>query len=536
VSGYQRRGSLSLEGQSMTSCRAFRWLAPALVAPVVAFASGTDIPDQGAVAAGRGGAFTADASDASALYYNPAGFTQQRGFNFDLDLSLFNRSVSFQRTDANGMTLGPKEQTVSNSAGFFPVPMLAVEYGLPVAGRTLAIALGAVGPSAIGQYSYPAPDYTTAMGSAGPYYVNDPRYDAPQRYTLVNSNLLVFYPTLSLAYEILPKSPDRPVWLSVAASLQYIYSSLHIEQSVFGGQALFFSNSPPGCNPSPPSPPPPGTVLCGPQSMRDEDPRYDILATMNVKGGPQFTGNFGALVGIGDSIQIGAYVQLGYHLADTGTLNLDLSNLNQSLGFNAKQNGNAVTLSLNQPTIARLGVLYRPLPRLTVELDGVYEGWSTLNQITVCPGTVSGGTCVSKDSVALTPTLNQQVQPIVQNMDFVDAFSVRLGGEYVIELVVPLKLRLGFIYETSAVPEQQTRVDFPDLGGEFVTAGLGSRFGPIDVNLAFNYGFSSQRSVTDSTLLMPTSDPNLKPSVVGNGTLTSSSVQIALSVAGHFGG
>ncbi len=501
----------------MTDRGASRFLALAVLMPAAAFAAGTNIPDQGAAAAGRGGAFAADASDASALYYNPAGLAQQKGFSFDVDLSLFNHQVSFLRSNANGSTL-PNEVTAQNTAGFFPLPMLALSYGTEVAGRTLAIGLGAYGPSAVGRYQYPTPDYST---DANGNYTNNPIRDAPQRYTLVDNNLLIFYPTLSAAYFVLPKSPERPVWLSVALSLQYVYSQLHIEQAVFNAQSIFFSGSPPGCDPT-------VAQSCGPQRMQDENPQYDALATVDVKGRPLFTGSASALLGIGDRLQIGAFFQLGYHLHDTGTINLDLSNLNNSLGVGAVQSGNSVTLDLNLPSIGRLGVMYRVLPTLKLELDAVYEGWGTSKRIVVTP------TDVHIYVKALNQT--QTPQPIVQTVNFQDSISVRLGGEYGFELGLPWKVRAGAIYETSAVPEQQTRIDFPDLGGVYLSAGLGAALGPVEVNLAFAYGLPTQRTVTDSTLLMPTGDPNLKPAVVGNGTYTSSVIHVALSVAGHFGG
>lgn len=54
------------------------------------------IPYQGAAAAGQGDAFAAQADDASALYYNPAGLTQLKGFNAYVGVNLVGGGTQFK--------------------------------------------------------------------------------------------------------------------------------------------------------------------------------------------------------------------------------------------------------------------------------------------------------------------------------------------------------------------------------------------------------------------------------------------------------
>ncbi|MCA9452891.1 MAG: outer membrane protein transport protein, partial [Nitrospira sp.] len=71
---------LSLNPKRMVSYAGF--LASALfflATQGIAYGEGWRLPYQGAAAAGQGEAFIAQADDASALYYNPAGLTQLRG-------------------------------------------------------------------------------------------------------------------------------------------------------------------------------------------------------------------------------------------------------------------------------------------------------------------------------------------------------------------------------------------------------------------------------------------------------------------------
>ena len=70
--------------------------------PSLLHASGFRIIDQSASATGQSSAFTAQADDASAVYYNPAGMTQLRGVQFSVGGLLVGGTTSFQ--NAAGQT------------------------------------------------------------------------------------------------------------------------------------------------------------------------------------------------------------------------------------------------------------------------------------------------------------------------------------------------------------------------------------------------------------------------------------------------
>ncbi len=496
----------------------------AALAPSLALAAGTDIPEQGAVGAARGGAFTADASDVSAIFYNPAGLSQHAGFSFGLDVSLLDHKVSFFRRNADG-SAGSKDQVAAeNRAGFFFLPMAALSYGLPVAGRTLTFALGAHGPSAVGRYHFPAPDYTCAeedtLNKLCKRYEDDPRRKAFSRYTLIDNDLLILYPTLSASMMVLPPSDERPVWIAVGASLHYVVSQMAFRQILFDGLSLGY---PDNCQVVETEQGP--VNKCGPATMREEDPNYDTVASIDVSGKTTFTGSFGALVGVGKKVQVGAYFRPGFKLELDGKLELEMSKFATEVA-KAQVSGNAVTLELNLPTIARLGVLFRPIPALAIELDGVYEGWGEFKEIVLTP----------RDVKFTIGTTTQDVAPLHIKKNFRDAFSARLGAEYGHTLGVPLKFRAGFIYETAAVPMEQSSVDFAHFDRMFVSAGAGATFGRINVDLAFAYGLPVRRTVTDSQVVMGVSQSDTLPAVVGRGDYDSSVLHIAVGVHGHIGG
>jgi long-chain fatty acid transport protein len=69
-----------------------------LIAPHQGFAGGFRIIDQSASATGQSSAFTAQADDPSAVYYNPAGMTQLRGVQLSLGTLLIGGSTSYTST------------------------------------------------------------------------------------------------------------------------------------------------------------------------------------------------------------------------------------------------------------------------------------------------------------------------------------------------------------------------------------------------------------------------------------------------------
>src|SRR5580704_12522313 len=102
-------------------------------------AGGFEVPDNGTEALGRGGAFTAKASDGTALEYNIAGFAEQRGTRLLLDGNLVMSDYTFQRSGVYPGTASPaqpwagqKYPLVRDTGGpfFAPFGALSTDFGL----------------------------------------------------------------------------------------------------------------------------------------------------------------------------------------------------------------------------------------------------------------------------------------------------------------------------------------------------------------------------------------------------------------------
>ena len=114
-----------------------------LVSGTDAYAEAFRLLNQGAAAAGQGGAFAAQADDPSAIYYNPAGITQLRGVQIYTGAMFVGGTTEF--TSPSGATAtGP----FAGSVAFPPPTTLYVTANLPDIGIAglgdLAVGLGVI--------------------------------------------------------------------------------------------------------------------------------------------------------------------------------------------------------------------------------------------------------------------------------------------------------------------------------------------------------------------------------------------------------
>lgn len=121
--------------------------------PSSGLAGGFRIADQGAAAAGQANAFTAQADDASAIHYNPAGITQLRGLQLYGGANLVGGSTNF--TTSTGVTThGNFGNSIASPAPFnlYMTANLA-DVGLPAL-RGWSVGIGVTTPFGL-VYHYP---------------------------------------------------------------------------------------------------------------------------------------------------------------------------------------------------------------------------------------------------------------------------------------------------------------------------------------------------------------------------------------------
>jgi long-subunit fatty acid transport protein len=509
-----------------------------------ALASGFEYPDNGTQAMGRGSAFAAKASDGTAIYYNPSGLAQQDGWRILIDGQAVMQSIQYQRTDAAGNNIGPP---VSNSGGPFFAPFIAVSKQV-IPGLTIAV--GGYGPPANGNFAFPdvqPPTLTNDQkitffsqcglsvptpqsGCAGADTSSTgtsahPTGVAPQRFEIIDENLLVFYPSVSVGWA----PPVIGRWIQLGGTLQLEYANSSFRQSTYDG-ALSEQSSQGG-----------GSWTHQPSN---ELLTYDTIANVAVSG---FTvsGIVGLTVTPIPSLRIGASYRPRTVLNQTGTLKLNYSPLAQGLNAQAtgngtsngpdSSNGNApsgqgpTSLSAVFPGELKSGLDWS-FGFGDVELDFNYTQWSQYQESVLTP----------QYSLNTTVTGTNPIPPVYLIHDFQDAWALRLGADF--DIPVPgirLTLRAGGGYESNAYNENKTQfvtVNFANFDQIYGSVGATIGIAWFDLDLAYSHVYMPTDQVRNSGEQAVVNNPPAQaaPVIVGNGNYKSGYDLVAVGLRAHF--
>lgn len=498
-----------------------RWLGVAVVglSALPAGASGFYFGDNGTVTMMQGGAFTAQADDTTAIQHNPAGLAQLQGLSVDFNFSLIRHQVAYTRQDSGfdpagctpvlnpsgqpdpllGSTCASNKilQPVTNQAPLYKTPVFGLSYGFELFGKPFTIAGGFYGPPAEGAYDYGAPDY--GKDAAGNYLHNPKKY-AANRYSLIKNDIIIAYPTLSLAFAPHPR-------VMVGASLQLVLSSFKFSQAMYTGDSV-------GLNPS---------------RALEEDPGWDAIASIDLTGQPGVTGIFGVLVKPFDFLSFGASVRPPIPIKAVGRFTIDLAG-DTVKAANATVTGDQADLTFTMPLELRVGARAQPLSRLGLNLDFVYQGWNSLTAQVLTPHDVYIQTPGAEPRAVPTFTVPKQWK---------GTWSLRLGGSF--DVVKYLTVHAGVWYETMAAPDKYYNIDFTNPDRFFVTGGLTGHIptgtiGTIDVLAGIVYTPPVTRYVTDSDVRRGQSDPHPPepPGVCGSGVYSSGGSILTMGLRGHF--
>lgn len=489
-----------------------------LCAAGVAQASGFYLGDNGAKAMVQGGAFTAQADDATAMQHNPAGLAQQPGFSFLVDLQLLHHDVTFSRQDPGFDPAAPSTliNTVSNrlqpdllskNPFFFSLPFFAASYGFPIAGRNFTVGVGLFAPPSQGNYEYPVPNY--AKDDMGRYVEKANKY-APQRYALTSTNIVIAYPTLSLAYDIHPR-------FQVGLSAQLTVSQFQQTQTMYGGDAL-------GDNP---------------QRQLLENPDYDATVSIDLPGQIGFTGILGLMARPTDWLSIGASIRPPIPFKARGKIRVDLPDFFTNAGATVVgANGGSCStaeqqmvtnceadLAMTLPLELKFGARATPIEGLGINLDFLYQGWGSVDQLLLTPDQVS-----LSSGPSATPT---PIAAFGVKKQWKGTISVRLGGSY--RIFKYLSAHAGVLFETGAAPSSTYSVDWTHPTRFIFTGGFTGHLGPLDLIAGALFTPTNTTVVEDSIVARGQTNPEIAAGVVGNGIYTSGAFGLIFGLRGHFG-
>jgi long-subunit fatty acid transport protein len=354
---------------------------------------------------------------------------------------------------------------VHDGSGPFLVPAAAVSYGL-----------GPVGPLS---------GLTFALGGTGPNAIGRESYprEGAQRYALVDADYFIAYLSGAVA------ASWRDV-VSLGLTLQLVHGNATFTQAVWSGPSM-------------------GT-----------DPAFDALAKVDVTNGLRPTGVLGLTVRPTPRLSLGASYRPRWRFDGSGSLTTELPASAKAIG--ARQSGTDASFIVDFPDVVRAGALYRfgASERVLVEADVVWEGWSRLHTIEIHP---HGITVVSDNFGIEKPLPN-----IVFRKDYQDSVSLRAGADVAI---LPGRLvgRAGYLFETTAIPDNAASVDFGNWQRHMLGVGASIYVGHgTTVDVAYAHHFLASPVATGSNVVQvvtPCLTPGCTdpaPTVTGNGRYSGS--------------
>lgn len=442
-----------------------------VLVPGVARAGGFDYPSHGNTALTRGGAFVAAANDPTAIMFNPGAAARLPGTQIFIGGNLIVEDVRFQRRvyPVYGADSAvsvkpdrfPHDQTlrmpeVQNSDAPFMTPFVAVSTDLGfLAPYGLRLLAGFYGPHVHPKHTFPR---YCVKGSNPCQPTDDPdpknSVPSPARYDAQAVDVIVIYPTLGLAWEPIEG-------LRIGAVFQATYATLVFKTTV----SASFSKSLDG--------------------QPTEDPAQDVDISADVEDAFTPTGIIGVHYSPWRFLELGASVRIGYEFEYEGEVTASgVSGLHTLV----KPNPTTLRLGLAMPWVLRTGVRYihhdkQDRELFDVELDFVYETTGDLELFTV----ESDGQILGKP-----------IQGLSQPHHWQDTYSLRLGGTYYLRDLFKdgtLIFSAGGFWESEAVLEEYTRLDFLPFQRFGLAVGVGVEWGRYRFNVGYMHQFYESRSV-----------------------------------------
>lgn len=453
-----------------------------------AFGAGFEYPENHPIAVGRAGASIASVNGAEAVYLNPGALTKISSWSASLSANLTDYRLCLERSPFSFPYMGG-EATIEyedecNQSRTFVAPM--VFGALRLSKIPLVIGGGVYGPSANGRLRYnrmpraAEPGDPEGVGAAEPSL----RQRTVQRpggaaYMLTDMDILVFYPSLSLAYEF------ESIGLSLGVTGQLVVGIISYGLGVdAAGIALGAS----------------GPVDSAVTEISEEKPgmmSYTSLSTSGLSA----TAILGAHWEPIPSLAIGASWRPRHLLSTSGELDVEfppgLSDQNLAM------TDRAVELDIQFPHMFKFGIQYKHLSGeqmlFDVELAGTYEMWSDLHQFAVRPGGR-----VQDNPAGGTPgqLINRELGALNILKHYQDAWSVRLGGAYHglmnSEGTRGLILRLGGFYEHGATDPSWAHLDYFSPNRVGFSIGGSVHIGNFSVDLGLLHTLDSEMNVSAS--------------------------------------
>ncbi len=169
---------------------------------------------------------------------------------------------------------------------------------------------------------------------------------------------------------------------------------------------------------------------------------------------------------------------------------------------------------LTLPPSVTWGIAYERLKPFTFEFDTTWTGWSTYNDLKV--------------KLASSIPVNGVPSSVITTPEnWHDAWAFRFGANY--EILEGLKIRAGYIYDLTPVPDDTLSPEVPDANRHIFTLGGDYTYKSLTLGIAYNYILQEGRDKSSVITYNGVPAP-----LQADGRYNSNTQVLAMSLAYHF--
>jgi long-chain fatty acid transport protein len=333
-----------------------------------------------------------------------------------------------------------------------------------------------VDPSVFVTTDFGTRQWTFAIGAFAPYGFNLRfPYEGPQRYSLIsNVGTSILYTGVAVAWQ-----PHRRFRVGLAfenAIVSARFAKAASAQHILGGV---------------------------------EDKEWDLLAQVKMTSSLNPTVGFGLWYSPVNRLELAFSLQTPISVSGDAELKMRplLDNPNPTFDPTHQQ-GDQARLSFELPLIARGAVRYNHDGRWDVEAAVAFERWSTHRNISLQPREIYLLDYPGIDSYRIKDEV------FVRNWKSTVAFS--LGGSA--RVTDWLRVRGGYFYEPSAVPDSTLAVDALDADKHGIGLGATFTYRGWSFDVMYSHIFFLERVVTQSEVRQTNPIDAERTTIIGNGT------------------
>jgi len=409
-----------------------------------AFGAGFKVSEQGAKAMAMANAFSAQADDPSALYYNPAGIAYLPGIQVNVGAL----GIIVPQTEFNG--------TTPLSAGTLPLDVGTTTV-MERSKRDLVVA-----PTFYATYSLDNLPLSFGLG-INALYPLEKNWDGSSTFRnqvqSVSIKPINFQPTVAYRFDDLK--------LAVAAGLDVTYAIVSLQKTLYSSAV----------DPTAPAPPF-GAYELGPLGL--DGTGAGVGYNLGLRWQPCKELTFGLAFRSAIRLDIDGD---GNFLATTptGLAAIGLSSTPVFPYTRARATSPAST-TITLPNSLDLALAWQPTDRLTLEFDTTRTGWSSLSKLQFS---------FSSPQFA---AFNNQPDP----RNWQDVWSYKFGGQYALNDRVDL--RAGYSYDTTPVPDATVDPLLPDADRHSFAFGTGIHHERASLDLAYMWVHFVDRTVNNQNM------------------------------------